>query len=92
MFSNCEFCLENFAFLVHVISKYGISVDPAKIEAFLKRKRPKSVTRIRSPLGLARIIGDLSKDFFLLPCHLQRLTLKNVKFIWTKACQKLFMS
>ena len=31
--SKCEFCLEKVAFLGHVISKEGVSVDPAKIQA-----------------------------------------------------------
>ena len=32
-FKKCEFWLEQVAFLGHVISKKGISVDPGKIEA-----------------------------------------------------------
>ena len=31
--SKCEFWLEQVAFLGHIISKEGLSVDPAKIEA-----------------------------------------------------------
>lgn len=53
--SKCEFCLEIVAFLGHVISKDGISVDPFKIEAVLKWERPKNVTEVWSFfLGLAR--------------------------------------
>ena len=32
-FSKCEFWLTSVIFLGHVVSKEGISVDPAKIEA-----------------------------------------------------------
>ncbi|CAN4099418.1 unnamed protein product [Withania somnifera] len=32
-FSKCEFWLESVAFLGHVVSKNGVSVDPAKIRA-----------------------------------------------------------
>ena len=32
-FSKCEFWLEKVAFLGHVISSEGLSVDPQKIEA-----------------------------------------------------------
>ena len=35
-FSKCEFWLEKVQFLGHIISKDGISVDPAKIEAIVK--------------------------------------------------------
>jgi hypothetical protein len=32
-FKKCEFWLEEVTFLMHVISKEGISVDPSKVEA-----------------------------------------------------------
>ncbi|KAL5572794.1 hypothetical protein UlMin_022391 [Ulmus minor] len=40
-------------FLGHVVSKEGVSVDPAKVEAVSKWAAPTSVTKIRSFLGLA---------------------------------------
>ncbi|CAN4106397.1 unnamed protein product [Withania somnifera] len=40
-FSKCEFWLESVAFLGHIVSKAGVSIDPAKIRA------------IRSFIGLA---------------------------------------
>ena len=52
-FSKCEFWLKEVAFLGHVISAGGISVDPEKIKAILEWKTPTSVTEIRSFLGLA---------------------------------------
>ncbi|CAN4115730.1 unnamed protein product [Withania somnifera] len=33
-FSKCEFWLESIAFLGHIVSKAGVSVDPAKIQSF----------------------------------------------------------
>jgi len=50
---KCEFWLEEVQFLGHVISVKGIVVDPAKIETMLKWERPKTVTEVRSFLGLA---------------------------------------
>ena len=40
-------------FLGHVVSKEGIAVDPAKIEAVVDWKRPSTAHEIRSFLGLA---------------------------------------
>ncbi|CAL0330391.1 unnamed protein product [Lupinus luteus] len=51
--SKCEFWLESVNFLGHVISKGGIAVDPAKVETVMEWNSPKSVTEIRSFLGLA---------------------------------------
>ena len=50
--SKYEFWLEQVQFLGHVISAKGIAVDPAKIEIVLKWERPKTVTKVRSFLGL----------------------------------------
>ena len=34
-FSKCEFCLKSVAFLGHVISGQGMSVDPKKVETIV---------------------------------------------------------
>ncbi|WJX56312.1 hypothetical protein P8452_41980 [Trifolium repens] len=52
-FSKCEFWLSEVKFLGHVISQGGVSVDPSKVEAVLNWERPRSVTEVRSFLGLA---------------------------------------
>ncbi|KAA3483788.1 DNA/RNA polymerases superfamily protein [Gossypium australe] len=51
-FSKCEFWLREVIFLGHVVSAEGIRVDPWKVEAILDWKLPKSVSEIRSFLGL----------------------------------------
>ncbi|KAA0061624.1 ty3-gypsy retrotransposon protein [Cucumis melo var. makuwa] len=52
-FSKCEFWLKQVSFLGHVVSKAGVSVDPAKIEAVTSWTRPSTVSKVRSFLGLA---------------------------------------
>ena len=52
-FSKCQFWLDKVAFLGHVISAEGISVDPQKIEAIVNWKPPTNVSEVRSFLGLA---------------------------------------
>ena len=63
--SKCEFWLEEVQFLGYVISAKGIAVDPTKIETVLKWEMPKTVTEVRSFLGLAgyykRFIEGFSK-------------------------------
>ena len=64
-FEKCEFWLEKVKFLGHVVSKDGILVDPAKVEAVADWQALSSVTEVRSFLGLAgyyhRFIEDFSK-------------------------------
>ena len=50
---KCEFLLKQVAFLGHIISKEGLAVDQAKIDAIISWERPKNVIEIRSFLGLA---------------------------------------
>jgi hypothetical protein len=51
--SKCQFWLKQVAFLGHVISKGGISMNPTKVQDVLIWKAPMSVTDIQSFLGLA---------------------------------------
>ena len=39
-FSKCEFWLQEVQFLGHVVSKDGVKVDPAKIEAMISWETP----------------------------------------------------
>jgi hypothetical protein len=52
-FTKCEFWLDEVPFLGHIISKGGISVDPAKVKEIVGWKIPISVTEVQSFLGLA---------------------------------------
>ena len=51
--SKCQFWLNRVAFLGHVISFKGVSVDPKKIEAVVNWNPPKNVSEVRSFLGFA---------------------------------------
>ncbi|KAL5571283.1 hypothetical protein UlMin_020880 [Ulmus minor] len=89
-FSKCEFWLQSVQFLGHVISKDGLSVDPAKIEAVSKWAAPTSVTEIRSFLGLAGYYRRFVKGFSTLAAPLTTLTKKDQKFEWSDKCEQSF--
>ena len=89
-FKKCEFWLDQVVFLGHVVTKDGISVDPAKIEAVVNWSRPTNVTEIRSFLGLAGYYRRFVDGFSRLAAPLTSLTRKNVKFDWSDECEKSF--
>jgi hypothetical protein len=61
-FSKCKFWMKQVAFLEHVISKGGISVNPSKVQDLLSWNAPMSVDDIQSFLGLARYYQRIFKD------------------------------
>ncbi|KAK1663967.1 hypothetical protein QYE76_052126 [Lolium multiflorum] len=69
----------------------GIEVDPAKIEAIKSWPQPKTVTQVRSFLGLAGFYRRFVKDFGSIAAPLNELTKKDVPFVWGDAQQDAFM-
>jgi hypothetical protein len=61
--SKCEFWLKQVAFLGHIVSKGGISVDPSKVQGVLIWNVPTSVGDIESFLGLAGYYQRFIKGF-----------------------------
>ncbi|KAL4032758.1 hypothetical protein IC575_005840 [Cucumis melo] len=88
-FSKCEFWLKQVFFLGHVVSKVGVSVDPAKIEAVTGWTRPSTVSEVRSFLGLAGYYRRFVENFSRIATPLTRLTGRS-SFVWSKACEDSF--
>ncbi|XP_059650519.1 uncharacterized protein LOC132296326 [Cornus florida] len=89
-FEKCDFWNEQIQFLGHMISKDGVSVDSAKVEAVMSWKQPTTVTEIRSFLGLARYYRRFIEGFSKIAIPLTRLTWKDVKFVWDHRCEQAF--
>ena len=61
--SKCEFWMSKIQFLGHVISAQEILIDPSKLEVVLQRERPKTVTEIKSFVGLAGYYKRFIENF-----------------------------
>ncbi|WVZ81746.1 hypothetical protein U9M48_029088 [Paspalum notatum var. saurae] len=81
-FSKCAFWLNKISFLGHVLSPDGIEVDPGKVQEVLDWKVPKTVTEVRSFLGLAGYYRRFIKDFSRIYKPMTKLLQKNEKFTW----------
>ncbi|KAA3483468.1 reverse transcriptase [Gossypium australe] len=89
-FSKCEFWLREVSFLGHIVSAAGIRVDPSKISAILDWKPPRNVSKVLSFLRLAGYYKWVIKGFSMIATPLTRLLQKDMKFKWSKKCQKSF--
>ena len=87
---KCQFWLDRVAFLGHVISAEGVSVDPQKIEAMVNWKSLKNVSEVRSFLGLATYYKKFVEGFSRIVAPLTKLTRKDVKYDWVDVCQQSF--
>ena len=88
--SKCEFWLKEVSFLRHIVSEEGIMVDPRKIEVILEWKPSRSVTEVRSFLGLTGYYRRFVKGFSMTTAPMRRLLQKNVRFEWSGKCQASF--
>ena len=88
--SKCEFWLDKVAFLGHIVSANGISVDPAKISAITNWSAPTNPTEVRSILGLAGYYRRFVENFSKIARPLTQTLKKNTKFTWTTECQTAF--
>ena len=88
-----EFFMEEIHFLGHIVSKDGVRMDPAKIEAIQSWPDPKTVHEVRSFMGLSSYYRRYIRHFAEFASPLHALTKKNVVFRWTtkeiEAFQKL---
>ncbi|XP_020263060.1 uncharacterized protein LOC109839041 [Asparagus officinalis] len=77
-------------FLGYVISREIITVDPAKVEVVLDWEPLKTITEIRSYLGLAGYYRRFIQDFLKIVMLLSHLTKKGVPFVWGTKFQEAF--
>jgi hypothetical protein len=85
MLSKCEFWLKQVAFLGHVKSKGGISIDPSKIQDVLSWNMPANVGDIQSFLGLAGYYRRFIEGFSKITKPMIKLLRKDKRFKWMPA-------
>jgi hypothetical protein len=82
--------MKQVAFLGHVISKGGISVNPSKIQDILSWNMPTSVGDIQSFLGLAGYYQRFTEGFSKISKLMTELLENDKKFEWTPTCKASF--
>jgi hypothetical protein len=91
-FSKCAFWLKEVSFLGHIISAEGIAVDPNKVQEVFDWKSLRSVTQIRSFLGLAGYYRRFIPNFSKIAKPMTKLLEKEAKFKWSPQCEEAFLT
>jgi len=90
--NKCCFAAKSITFLGHVVSKEGTRPDPRKIETVLHFPTPKTVTSVRSFLGLTGYYRKYIRSYSRLAGSMFELTRKVVAFVWDVGCQQAYLA
>jgi hypothetical protein len=88
--NKCCFAAKSIVFLGHVVNKEGTKPDPSKIDAVLRFPAPKTVTNVRSFLGLTGSYRKYLRGYSRIASPLFELTKKDMAFVWDQNCQRAF--
>jgi hypothetical protein len=87
---KCCFAARSITFSGHVVSERGARPDPGKIDAVVRFPEPRTVTDVRSFLGLTGYYWKYVQGYSRLAGPLFDLTRKAVAFVWSRDCQQAF--
>jgi hypothetical protein len=82
--------MKQVAFLAHVVSKGGISVDPSMVQDVLSWNAPMSVSDIQSFLGLAGYYRRFIEGFSKISMPMTELLEKDKSSNGPSACEATF--
>src|SRR5260221_5359717 len=87
---KCCFFRREVTFLGFLISAKGIHTDRKKIQAVQEWPVPKSLTQVRSFVGLCSYYRKFVKGFAGIAAPLHELSKKGARFVWTDRQQMAF--
>jgi hypothetical protein len=80
--SKCAFAVDKVEYLGHIISGAGVATDPTKVSSITSCPLPRSVTQLRSFLGLTGYYRRFIQNYGLI-CRPLHDLLKRDAFQWT---------
>ena len=89
--AKCKLLKTEVEYLGHIVSREGVSTDPAKIEAVCNWPTPQHQTDVRAFIGTCSYYRRFIPGYTELARPLNQLTGgQNPNIIWTPRCQSAF--
>ncbi|GFX44477.1 transposon Tf2-9 polyprotein [Trichonephila clavipes] len=85
-----EFFKKSVNYCGHTIDKFGLHKTQEKIDAITKVPVPKTVSDLKSFLGLVNYYGKFIPNLSTRVALFNNLLQKGTKFLWTAECEKAF--
>lgn len=79
---KCRFVCSEVKYLGHIITKHGLNVDPAKVEAITSLPAPANIKKLLSFIQTCSWYRRFIPGFADVVQSLTKLTKKNAKWIW----------
>ncbi|CAC5368427.1 unnamed protein product [Mytilus coruscus] len=79
---KCQFNMERIEFMGHILSEHGIGVSESKVQAVKEARKPKTVTEVKSFVGLVNFTWRFIPNLATIAEPLNRLMKKNKPFNW----------
>ncbi|GBG78920.1 hypothetical protein CBR_g28634 [Chara braunii] len=83
---KCEWAKTEVLYLGHVLDEDGIKPEDSKIAAIRAWPTPRTLTELRSFLGLANYYRKFARNFSIIVIPLRRLLKKEAIWQWDKDC------
>ena len=87
---KCFFWVSSGKFLIFVVCKGGIELDPIKVKAILEMHPPKTLKELKGIQGILAYIRRFIYNLFGKCKPFSRLMKKGVDFVWDKECDEAF--
>lgn len=88
--SKCNFAAQSIRYLGFIVDREGVRPDPDKVQAITDLPAPRTLSELRSFLGMMGFFRHFIDKFASIAAPLFLLQRKNVAYVWSAACQRAF--
>ena len=87
---KCTWFATQIKLLGHIVNKFGIKMDPEKVEAIKERREPTNVKQVQQFLGMTNYYRKFIEKYALIAAPLHKLTSNSTIWSWNNDCQQAF--